>query len=141
MRTLVRYVRDERKNPVGIVVALDENHIGYSLWDENKRVYLIRKFQWDKSYGMRMAIRRAETGIDWSQRLAEKFGILDQHDYDNLACWFQNTSFFAPEELFSTYPCLETDQRLKKLMNAMFTMYKVKQAAPKFFAPKEKQPA
>lgn len=48
---LIQYVRGKRRRPVGVVVALDKNKIGWSLCSKLDK--------WDKKTGIRLAIGRA----------------------------------------------------------------------------------
>lgn len=55
MQTVIKqYIRDEKKNPRGVAVAVRENgevFYGFSLWD--------RKDKYDKDLGLKIAINRA----------------------------------------------------------------------------------
>lgn len=48
---LVKYVRNRKRRPVGVVVATGKYHVGWSLCD--------KKDEWDKEVGMAMAVGRA----------------------------------------------------------------------------------
>ena len=48
---LVKYVRDEKRKPVGVVVATGKYKVGWSLCSKEDK--------WDKKVGMTMAVGRA----------------------------------------------------------------------------------
>lgn len=51
---LIQYARNEKNEPVGAVVALDRNRIGWSLCH--------RKDHWDRKKALMIAENRAENG-------------------------------------------------------------------------------
>lgn len=58
---VIRYIRENKTekskgNPIGIIIALDKDHIGWSL--KNK------KDKWNKDIGKQIAINRAKKGIN-----------------------------------------------------------------------------
>jgi hypothetical protein len=51
---LIKYIRDRKWNKVGVVVALDQEHIGYSLCNVS------HGDRFDKEKGLMIAVGRAE---------------------------------------------------------------------------------
>lgn len=63
-KVLYKKVRDRHHQPVGVVVAIDKNKIGFSKCHSK-----LDNFQ--RSYGLAVAIRRAEKGVDYIDKTKE----------------------------------------------------------------------
>lgn len=66
-KILIEYVRDEQNNPIGVVVATDRDHLGFSKKNP--------KDHWNKNLGKKIAIGRAlskELSIKDVLKLPEK---------------------------------------------------------------------
>lgn len=65
MNELIEYVRDESGRPIGCVLALGKDQVGYSL------CYTVDEPFFTKEKARRIARGRAKTGEDWYERLAD----------------------------------------------------------------------
>ena len=76
---IVQYVRNEKKQPIGVVVAKDKDKIGWSLWN-NKKIYITNNFaicdKWDKNFGKNLAMKRANVNLDHWIKYFEREGAL-----------------------------------------------------------------
>lgn len=52
---VIKYVRDNNRKPIGVVVAIDSNKIGWSMCHKDDR--------WNKDMGKTIAINRAWEGL------------------------------------------------------------------------------
>lgn len=77
---LVRYVRDSKRNPIGVVICTSYGKIGWSL--------VHKKDHWNKSEGMALAYGRALIGTDKPipQSITYDYNIM----YDRMERYFNN---------------------------------------------------
>jgi len=52
---LIQYLRDDNRQPYGVIIATDEDSIGWSLCHKNDR--------WDRDFGIKKATYRANAHI------------------------------------------------------------------------------
>ena len=77
---LVQYVRDSKRNPIGVVICTSYGHIGWSLTHKTDK--------WDKSEGMALAYGRAVLGTkkEVPNSIQYTYNII----YDRMERYFNN---------------------------------------------------
>lgn len=61
VKLLVKYVRNKKGHPIGVVVAIDKNKIGWSMCHKDDK--------WNKEFGKNIAVNRAWEGLTLSKNI------------------------------------------------------------------------
>ena len=99
MSILINYIREKSVEdeiygykgvPKGVLVALDKNHIGYSLCNPKDR--------WNKKLGLLIAKNRAEKGIDIENLYDKKGERIIRNLYDHLKFFKEKAQRYFKEK-------------------------------------------
>lgn len=71
-KPLIQYIRDVNKKPIGVVVAVDRNKIGWSLCHKDDK--------WDREKALKIAIGRA-----WSIDCSDTLVKIPYRHFDNVS--------------------------------------------------------
>jgi len=126
-KVLITYIRDKNRRPTGIVVAIDPEHLGWSLWnrkkkkyvsnDEKKSVIIIRD-KWNREEGFNRALGRAKLGLNWVKELKKEYRISKNIDFLEDITMNRNIEKKHPRIFFDLIPHLfKMRERAEKYYN------------------------